>query len=287
MRENQKKKQKTTPSLVSGKNKAQIRVETCNPDINNLLSENLPTQNTPKSPDETQSRDTPFSQDQANGPKQPEKQKASLKTYFFTGILVTAPVAITGYLTYEFIKYIDDLVAGLLPPAYNPETYLPFSVPGIGVVMMFLFFIAIGMLTAGFVGRFIVRLGDRIISKMPFISGFYGALKKLFETLFGTDKTAAFRKAVLIEYPRKKLWTIAFVTGEVYEKIRKPLGLEEDSISVYVPTTPNPTSGFLLFVSKKEIVPLDMKVEDAFKLLISTGIVTPENTKQTVPKKKA
>jgi uncharacterized membrane protein len=279
MRARQRKKQKITPSLYPNQMKIRKKTSKINP------VEHLSEQNNPLCFENGLSQKASLLKER-NEIKQPEKKKSSLKTYFFTGILVTAPVAITGYLTYEFIKYIDNLVAGFLPSAYNPETYLPFSVPGIGVVIMFLFFIFIGMLTSGYVGRFIVRIGDGIISKMPFISEFYGALKKLFETLFGTDKTAAFRKAVLIEYPRKKLWTIAFVTGEVYEKIRKPIGLEaDDSISIYVPTTPNPTSGFLLFVSKKEVIPLEMKVEDAFKLLISTGIVLPEKESSALLKK--
>ena len=210
--------------------------------------------------------------------KEKTTKKASLKTYFLTGVLVTAPIAITGYLAYVLLTYIDSWVSRILPPAYNPGNYLPFSVPGLGVLLLVFFFILIGMLTAGLFGRLFVRFGELLISKTPFISGFYGAIKKLLETLLSPDTNTAFRKAVLVEYPRKGLWTIAFITGDVYsslaEKINQKEGKDE-RVSIYVPTTPNPTSGFLIFAKTSDLILLDMKVEDAFKLLISTGIVTP------------
>jgi len=214
--------------------------------------------------------------------KEKTTKKASLKTYFLTGVLVTAPIAITGYLAYVLLTYIDSWVSRILPPAYNPGNYLPFSVPGLGVLLLVFFFILIGMLTAGLFGRLFVRFGELLISKTPFISGFYGAIKKLLETLLSPDTNTAFRKAVLVEYPRKGLWTIAFITGDVYsssaEKINQKEGKDE-RVSIYVPTTPNPTSGFLIFVKTSDLILLDMKVEDAFKLLISTGIVTPGKKK--------
>jgi len=214
--------------------------------------------------------------------KEKTTKKASLKTYFLTGVLVTAPIAITGYLAYVLLTYIDSWVSRILPPAYNPGNYLPFSVPGLGVLLLVFFFILIGMLTAGLFGRLFVRFGELLISKTPFISGFYGAIKKLLETLLSPDTNTAFRKAVLVEYPRKGLWTIAFITGDVYsslaEKINQKEGKDE-RVSIYVPTTPNPTSGFLIFAKTSDLILLDMKVEDAFKLLISTGIVTPGKKK--------
>ena len=202
-----------------------------------------------------------------------EKPKHTLKTYFFTGVLVTAPVAITLYLAVELFKWVDSSVTRFIPAKYNPETYLPYGLPGLGVLVLLISLVLIGMLTTNIMGRWIMGFGQRIIERMPIISGIYSALKKLFETLLGRGGSSAFRKAVLVEYPRKGAWTIAFLTTPVYEEFKDML--PDDAVTVYVPTTPNPTSGFMLYVPKKELKELDMRVDDAFKLVVSTGIVTP------------
>ena len=202
-----------------------------------------------------------------------EKPKHTLKTYFFTGILVTAPVAITLYLAIELFKWVDSSVVRFIPEKYNPETYLPYGLPGLGVLVLVLTLILIGMLAVNIFGRWLVKIGQKIIERIPVISGVYSALKKLFETLLGQGGTNAFRKAVLMEYPRKGVWTVAFLTAPVYEGFKDLL--PNDMVTVYVPTTPNPTSGFMLYVPKKEVKELDMRVDDAFKMIVSTGIVTP------------
>ena len=204
-----------------------------------------------------------------------EKKQRSLKTYLLTGILVTTPLAITVYLASELIRFIDNSVSGLIPPKYNPETYLPYGVPGLGIVVLVLSLILIGMLSSGFLGSFVLQIMNKTISKMPVVSGLYTALKKIMETVIGNGNTSAFRQAVLVQYPRKGLWTIAFITGEVYSKVQK--NVKQKLVSIYVPTTPNPTSGFLIFVPQTEAIPLDISVEDAWKIIISTGIVTPDN----------
>ena len=202
-----------------------------------------------------------------------EKKKHTLKTYFFTGVLVTAPMAITLYLALELFKWVDSSITHLIPTHYNPETYLPYGLPGLGVLVLVVTLILIGMLAVNIFGRWLIGIGHKIIEKIPIISGVYSALKKLFETLLGQGGTSAFRKAVLVEYPRKGVWTIAFLTAPVYEGFKKLL--PGDMVTVYVPTTPNPTSGFMLYVPKKEVKELDMRVDDAFKMVVSTGIVTP------------
>lgn len=207
-----------------------------------------------------------------------EKNSHPLKTYFLTGILVTAPVTITFYLAIELIRYIDNTVTGLIPEKYNPEMYLPYGIPGLGVALLVTFLILVGMLTANFIGRALMGWWQKTIDKMPVISGIYNALRKIFETVLGNDRTVAFRQAVLIEYPRKGLWTIAFVTGPVYKGVQKHIS--DPLIAVYVPTTPNPTSGFLIYVPKSDVIELDMGVDDAFKTVISTGIVNPSDKKQ-------
>lgn len=202
-----------------------------------------------------------------------EKPKHTLKTYFFTGILVTAPIAITLYLAVELFKWVDSSVTRFIPEKYNPETYLPYGLPGLGVLLLVIVLVLIGMLAVNIFGRWLMGIGQRLIERIPVVSGVYSALKKLFETLLGQGGTSAFRKAVLVEYPRKGVWTIAFLTTPVYEDFTNLL--PDDMVTIYVPTTPNPTSGFMLYVPKKEVKELDMRVDDAIKMVISTGIVTP------------
>lgn len=206
--------------------------------------------------------------------KKNKPPKTTLKTYFFTGIIVTAPVAITLYLAFELISYADRLVTGFIPANYNPNNFLPYGIPGIGVVLLLVFFTVVGMLTANFMGQALIKLGYRIINRMPFISGVYNAIRKIFETILGPDKNKAFRQAVLVEYPRRDLWTIAFLTGPVPTQIKQKIK-DKTLISIYVPTTPNPTSGFFLYVPAKDIILLDIPVEEALKMILSTGIINP------------
>ena len=202
------------------------------------------------------------------------KNKRTLKTYLFTGVLVTAPVAITFYLAIQLFLFIDNHITALIPEKYNPETYLPYGLPGLGVVLLLVFLILVGVMTANFVGKTFAQIGKAIIARMPIISGIYNALRKIFETLLGNGKNTAFRQPVLIEYPRKGLWTIAFLTGPVYKGIQNKVN--EALVCVYVPTTPNPTSGFLIYLPKKDIQPLDMRVDDALKIILSMGIINPD-----------
>jgi uncharacterized membrane protein len=199
-----------------------------------------------------------------------------LRNYFLAGILITAPISITLYIAWVFIAFVDRTVTPLLPARYNPETYLPFGLPGLGLVIVVVALTAIGALTAGFLGRLVMRFYDRILAKMPVLRGIYSATKQLFETLLA-EKTQSFREAVLVEYPRRGMWTVAFVTGQTAGEPRHRLQphLGEEMVNIYVPTTPNPTSGFLLVVPRRDLVDLDMPVEDALKMVISVGIVTP------------
>ncbi|MDY6408101.1 MAG: DUF502 domain-containing protein [Pseudomonadota bacterium] len=199
------------------------------------------------------------------------QKKHTIKTYLFTGILVTAPIAMTFYLAAQLFLYIDSRVTALIPEKYSPE----YSLPGVGVILLLLFLILIGMLTANFVGRALMRFGQSIIERMPIISGIYNAFRKIFETLLGAGKNTAFRQPVLVDYPRKGIKTIAFLTGPVYREIQ---GMSDDAlVSIYVPTTPNPTSGFLLYVPKKEVIPLKIGVDEALKIILSMGIINPDD----------
>lgn len=208
------------------------------------------------------------------GNKKEVQQGHSLKTYFFTGILVTGPIALTFYVAWKLASYIDSQVIGLVPAAYNPNTYLPYGLPGLGILLLLVFLILVGMLTASYVGRLSSRIWMNIITKMPFLSGLYNAFRKIFETVLGSGKETAFRQPVLVEFPRRDLWTIAFITGPTYEGIQKLK--KEELVSIYVPTTPNPTSGYWVYVPRKDIIPLDIGVDDALKMVISMGIVNPQ-----------
>jgi uncharacterized membrane protein len=198
---------------------------------------------------------------------------ARLRGYFLAGILFTAPVGITLYVAWAFVRFVDKWVAAILPARYNPLAHLPYDIPGTGLIVLVLALTLIGAFAAGFFGRLITRMSDEILARMPVIRGLYSAVKQLFETVL-SKKSSAFREVVLVEYPRRDIWTLAFVTGSPTPDIKKAVG-EEGMISIYVPTTPNPTSGFLLFVPRKDLIYLDVPVEDGLKYVISTGIVAP------------
>jgi uncharacterized membrane protein len=195
-----------------------------------------------------------------------------LRGYFFAGVLVTAPLAITVYIAWILISFVDERVFSLIPPVYNPETYLPFSIPGIGLVLMLIVVTIIGALTAGYVGKLVLRTGERLLSRMPVVRNIYSTAKQIVETVVH-NKTSAFREVALVEYPRRGMWTIGFITGRSIDEVAATGG--EPLINVFVPTTPNPTSGFLLFLPDRDVHRLAMTVEEAIKLVISGGIVTP------------
>lgn len=195
-----------------------------------------------------------------------------LRAYLFAGILVTAPIFITFYLAYVIVGFVDSKVTPLIPVKYNPETYLPFALPGLGLLVLVLALIVVGAVTASFFGRLWMRISDRLLSQMPIIRSVHSAVKQILETILA-QQSNAFREAVLIEYPRRGLWAIGFLTGQTKGEVQNLT--EEECINVFLPTTPNPTSGFLLFVPQKDIVRLSMSVEEAIKMVISGGIVTP------------
>lgn len=195
-----------------------------------------------------------------------------LRAYFFAGILVTAPIGITLYLTWLIIDFIDGQVTPLIPARYNPETYLPFGVPGLGVIVAVVFLTLVGALTAGLVGRWLVRMFDRLMQRMPVVRNIHSALKQILETVLA-QQSKAFRQVVLIEYPRRGMWAVGFITGDTVGEVQHLT--EDDVVNVFLPTTPNPTSGFLLFVPRSELFVLSMTIEEGIKMVVSGGIVTP------------
>src|SRR5690606_31911483 len=217
-------------------------------------------------------------------PPQKVRPLTRLRTYFLTGIVVTAPIAITIYLIYAFVTFVDANITPLIPARYNPETYLPFSVPGLCVVISAVALILIGFLTANFLGRTLLSFGERIVGRMPIIRTIYNALKQIMETMMAQSGTS-FREVVLIEYPRKGLWALAFVTSSARGEISDIS--DDEVISIFLPTTPNPTSGFLLFMPRRDIIFLDMTVEAGIKLIISAGMIWPENVTEKMREREA
>lgn len=202
-----------------------------------------------------------------------------LRNYFLTGLVIAAPLAITIYIVWWLVQWIDGWVKPLIPTRYNPEQYLPFAVPGFGVLLAIVLITLLGFLTANLLGRSLISFGESMLGRMPLVRTIYSGLKQMFVTML-TDKAATFNKVVLIEYPRRHLWSLAFVSstvkGELYEILNESDKHEDQIMSVYVPTTPNPTSGYLLFCKRSEMIELDMSIEDAAKLVITAGLVSPE-----------
>ena len=202
-----------------------------------------------------------------------------LRNYFLTGLIVCAPLAITIYLTWSIVQWVDSWVKPYLPNVYNPDTYLPISIPGFGLVLVIILITLTGFLTANYIGSTLVSYGEYWLSRMPFVRNIYSGLKQIFQTILA-GKSDSFKNVGIIEYPRRGLYAIIFMAtetdGEVAVRLKSTGNEKNKMVSVFLPTTPNPTSGFLLFVPKEEITILDMSVEDGAKLVISAGLVTPE-----------
>ena len=213
------------------------------------------------------------------------KEKISLfarfRRYFLAGILVTSPILITAYVTWMIITFIDTQVAGILPESMDFTKKLPHQIPGLGLIISIIAITFIGALTPGFIGRTLLKTGERVLDKMPVVRSIYGAIKQIMETVMSTN-SESFREVVLVEYPRKDIWVIGFVTGETKGEVQTLK--KHKLINVFIPTTPNPTSGFLLFLPKKDLIYMEMKVEDAVKMVISGGIVTPKNNRPLIKK---
>ncbi len=212
--------------------------------------------------------------EQGNGDAKPQRTGLGrhLRGYFLAGILITAPIGITFYMAWLVIKWVDGWVTPLLPPLYNPETYLPFSIPGLGLLIVCVVLTLIGAVTAGMLGRLWVRTSERLLARMPVIRSVYGAIKQIFETVL-SHQSDAFREVVLFEYPRRGSWAMGFITGKTEGEVQDITG--DEVVNVFLPTTPNPTSGYLLFIPRRELVVLSMSVEEGIKMVVSGGIVTP------------
>ena len=208
-------------------------------------------------------------------PEPPPTLGRRLRKYIVTGLVVSAPLLITVYLVWAIVSWIDGKLTPLIPAKYNPNTYLPFDIPGLGLVLALVILTIMGALTANIFGRVLIDAAERLLGRMPVVRSIYSTTKQVFETIAAQNSTS-FKQVVLVEYPRKGLWAIAFVATDTRGEVAKVS--DEPLVSVFLPTTPNPTSGFLLFVPRKDVIPLNMSIEEGVKYVISAGLVSSDKT---------
>ena len=200
---------------------------------------------------------------------------ARLRNYFLTGLVIVGPVTITLYIATYVINLFDTWVKPYIPAIYNPDTYLPFSVPGLGAIFAVIALIMIGALAANLIGRSVISAGEMMLGRMPLVRNLYGGTKQIFESVVtASSQTKSFQKVALMEFPSKGIWAIVFVTGQAADEIAAARP-DDDLISVFMPTHLLPPSGFVVFVPRASVVPIDLTVEDAAKIIISAGMVNP------------
>jgi uncharacterized membrane protein len=206
-------------------------------------------------------------------PDKPPTARSRLRTYFLTGIIVAGPLAVTAYIVSWIVTTVDGWVEPLVPAAYLPHTYLPFRVPGYGLVIAIFGLTLLGFLTANLVGRSLLRLGEVVLGRMPLVRGVYKTFKQIFETIFSQSGTS-FRKVGLVQYPAKGMWSLVFISSDPSAEVAKRLP-GSDYVSVFLPCTPNPTTGFYFFLPRDEVIELPIPVEDGAKLIMSAGLIQP------------
>lgn len=213
---------------------------------------------------------SPLIQAPEDAPKQ--SVFAWLRGRFFAGMVIAAPIAITFWVIQFLITFIDNRVKPLLPPILKPETYTNYAIPGFGVLVTIIALTVLGAVATNLMGRAVINASDRLLSRIPIVRNVYSAFKQLFDVI-GSNQTANFDEVVMVEYPRRGSWCIGFVASGAKGEIAHRLS--EETVGVFVPTTPNPTSGFLIYVQRSEVIEMDMSVEEGAKMILSAGLVVP------------
>jgi uncharacterized membrane protein len=209
-------------------------------------------------------------------PPEPSHAGARVRNYFLTGLVVVGPVSITLYTAWYFINIVDNWVKPYIPRVYNPDTYLPFPIPGVGLLFAIVGLTLIGALAANLLGRSLISAGELMLGRMPIVRNVYQGLKQIFQSVVtASTPNQSFQKVALMEFPSKGIWSLVFVTGEAAEQIANEFP-GRDLISVFMPTGMIPPSGFVCFVPRESVLPVKMSVEDAAKIIISAGMVNPE-----------
>jgi uncharacterized membrane protein len=210
----------------------------------------------------------------AGAPPRPSSGPVSrIRNYFLTGLIVAGPVLVTVWLVWWFVTWVDNWVRPFIPQAYRPETYLPIDIPGFGLVIAFVALTLLGFLTANLVGSKLIGLGENLLSRMPIVRPIYRTAKQIFQTLF-SGSGSSFRRVGLVEFPAPGMWSLVFLTQSPSEEISSRLPATEH-VSAFMPCTPNPTTGFFFYVPRRDVVDLDITVEEAMQLLMSAGIIQP------------
>ena len=217
---------------------------------------------------------TPFDEDT----KRRGGRIGTLRASFLTGLVIIAPVGLTIWLIWTVIGWIDGVVLPLVPHDLRPEQYIGINLRGVGVIIFLVFTTFIGFVGRGLIGRSLIRWGESIVDRMPVVRSVYSGIKQISETVFAQSERS-FEKACLIQYPRKGIWAVGFISTTARGEVADRAETSGELMSIFVPTTPNPTSGFLLFFPKEDVIELDMSIEDAAKLVISAGLVYPNGNK--------
>ncbi len=213
---------------------------------------------------------TPFDEEPHKGPG----LFASLRASFLTGIVVIAPVGLTIWLLWSAMGWVDGVVLPLVPETIQPEKYIGINLRGVGLIIFLLFTIVVGWIAKGLIGRSMINFAEGLVDRMPVVRTIYSGIKQISETVFAKSDRS-FERACMIEYPRKGIWAIGFISTTAKGEIAQQANTTGDLVGVFVPTTPNPTSGFLLYFPQEDVVELEMSVEEAAKLVISAGLVYP------------
>lgn len=200
---------------------------------------------------------------------------SGIRASFLTGLVIVLPAVLTIWVIQTVIDFVDGKVLPLIPSRLWPDWLTGLTVPGLGLLVFLVFTLSVGWFAKGLIGRSLIAWGEEIVARMPVVRSIYNGLKQIAETVFAQSSTS-FSRACLVQYPRPGLWAVAFISADTRGEIAAHLNGGEKHISVFLPTTPNPTSGFLLFVPERDILPLEMTIEDAAKLVISAGLVVPE-----------
>ncbi|WP_050929806.1 DUF502 domain-containing protein [Aestuariivita boseongensis] len=220
---------------------------------------------------------TPFDE---NDPPRRTGLFGGLRASFLTGLIVIAPIGLTIWLIWTVVGWIDGFVLPLVPYHLRPEQYIGINLRGVGVIIFLIFTIIVGWVAKGLLGRSLIRWAESLVERTPVVRSIYSGIKQIAETVFAQSERS-FEKACLIEYPRRGIWAIGFISTDTKGEVAARTGVDSGMVSVFVPTTPNPTSGFLLFFPKDDVIELDMSIEEAAKLVISAGLVYP-NGKEPV-----
>lgn len=205
-----------------------------------------------------------------HGPPAPTR----LRNYFLTGLVVAGPLAITIYITWWVITMVDGWVKPFIPMAYLPETYLSFTIPGFGLIIALFGLTMLGFLTANLIGRTLVSYGEVILDRMPLVRGLYRAVKQVFETVFSSNGTT-FRRVGLVEFPVKGTWSLVYISAPPGPEIGDRIPDPNEQIGVFLPCSPNPTTGFFFYLPRKDVVEVNVTAEEAAKLIMSAGLIQP------------